>query len=231
LLKPPRTTASKASVAVALAACATTAALAAVPAQAAANAGFNTSLARLASLTNYRFTNVASNDGYKLAISGLVHGPRDWQTNVTAPLKESTYDVNGHGYSLALGHVIPVAFRTPAGLTHLDGEYSAAQGLVGYTHVTGMRISNRGSCKVAGVAGTRYFLRSPRADTKLLVETVSACISKRSGALLSYDVGVPSGSELKTLGAHGMSTSFRVTAVGHVGVIRVPRAHATAAAA
>lgn len=205
-------------------------ALVAAPSAAVANAGFNTSLARLASLTNYRFTNIATNDGYKLEMSGLVHGPRDWQINATVPLKESTYDINGHGYSLALGHVIPVTFKTPEGRRHLDGEYSAAQGLIGYTHVAGMRISNKGSCKVAGLAGARYFLQTPRVDRKLLVETVSACIAKRSGALLSYDVGVPSGSQLGPLHAQGMRASFTVTAIGHVGVIRAPRAHAATAA-
>ena len=219
----------RATVAVGLATCTATVALATValatvPAAATASAGFNTSLARLASLTNYRFANIATNDGYKFEISGLVHGPRDWQTNATEPLKESTYDVNGRGYSLALGHVIPVTFKTPEGLTHLDGEYTAARGLVGFTHVAGMRISNRGSCKVAGMAGTRYFLQSPRAAKKLLVETVSACIAKRSGALLSYGVGVPSGSELGTLRARGISASFTVTVIGHVGVIRAPKA-------
>ena len=186
-----RSLSRRATVAVGLATCAAALALAAVPAAATANARFNTSLARLASLTNYRFTDTSTNDGFKFEISGPVHGPQDWQTNATEPLKVSTYDVNGRGYSLALGHVNPVTFKTPEGLTHLDGEYTAARGLVGYTNVTGMRISNAGSCKVAGVAGTRYFLKTPRVDSRLLVETASACIAKRSGALLAYDVGSP----------------------------------------
>src|SRR5579875_2535517 len=66
-----------------------------------ANAGLNLSLSRLASLTNYSFTNTVSNYGYKLEVDGRVHGPRDWQTNAVLPVKESTYDVNGHGYSVA----------------------------------------------------------------------------------------------------------------------------------
>ncbi len=205
--------------------CLAAAAFAATPAATAATPAFGTNLNRLAGLTNYRFIYSATNDGYKLAITGAVHGPRDWEISATVPLKESTYDINGHGYSLALGYVNPVTFKTPKGLTHLNGEYTAAQSLVGYTHVTGMRISTRGACKVAGVQGTHYELLSPRADRKLLVETVSACIAKRSGALLSFAVSVPSGSVLKTLHARATSGSFTVTSIGHVGVIRTPKAH------
>lgn len=215
-----------------LAACAAAATLAAVTASpAAANAGFNTGLARLAGLQNYSFTTSSSNNGYTFRIQGSVHGPRDWEITSTAPLKESTYDVNGHGYALALGQVIHEAFKTPEGYTHLDGERSAAQGLIGYTHVRGIRIRAKGSCKVAGTAGTVYRLETPTASAHLLLETVSACIAKQSGALLSYTAGIPSGSVLKSTlkGIRGASNSFRVDGIGKVGVIRPPRPHASPA--
>ncbi len=50
----------------------------------------------------------------------------------------------GRGYAVTLGQVIQVSFATPEGLTHLDGEYSSAQSLVGYTHVTGETITTAG---------------------------------------------------------------------------------------
>lgn len=47
-----------------------------------------------------------------------------------------------------------MSFKTPEGLSHLDGEPTYAQALIGCTHVTGMTVSTAGSCDVAGQAGT-----------------------------------------------------------------------------
>ena len=50
------------------------------------------------------------------------------------------------------------------------------------------------ACRVAGKSGTTYYLATPLAAAPLLLETVTACVAKGSGALLSYTAGVPSGS-------------------------------------
>ena len=185
------------------------------------------SLARLASLENYRFTSSASNDGHTFAITGMVHGPTDWEIDTAVPVHETTYDVDGRGYSLVLGQVIPVHFTTPEGLGHLDGERTAAEGLIGFTHVLGIRITTAGSCGVAGRSGTLYHLATPRDAAGLLLETATACVAKGSGALLSYTAGVPSGSAAAAVHVQGATGTFRVVAIGGVGVVRAPTAPPT----
>ena len=191
--------------------------------------GRGLNLARLSSLTNYRFTSTSSNAGATFEITGMVHGPEDWETEATVPVKEATYDVGGRGYSLVLGHVLRVSFKTPAGLTHLDGERTAAEGLIGYTHVRGIRITTKtkGSCRVAGKSGTTYHLVTSRAAASLLVETATACVAERSGALLSYTTGVPSGSAAAAAHVRGATSTFKIEAIGGVGPIRAPKASAT----
>ena len=215
--------------AVALAACPAPIALAVLDPVAAAATRPKLTLERLAGLQNYRFTSSASNGGYTFRLSGIVHGPRDWETRSTLPVKETTYDVNGRGFTLVIGHIVPVTFKTPDGLTHLDGERSAAESLIGYTRVRGIRIATGGSCRVAGRSGTTYHLKTPRNAASLLVETATACVANGSGALLSYTAGVPSGSVLKSVHLRGATLSFKVDGIGTVGVIRAPKAHATAA--
>ena len=82
---------------------------------------------------------------------------------------------------MALGRVLPVRFKTPEGLTHLDGEPTAAEGLIGYTHVRGIRVTTKGPCRVAGKSGTTYYSATPLAAAPLLLETVTACVAKGSG--------------------------------------------------
>lgn len=184
------------------------------------------SAARLGSLTDYSFISKSGNEGYSFTITGQVHDPTDWETNSTSPAV-ANYDVDGHGYSLAVGQVIPVTFKSPDGLTHLNGEVSYAQALIGYTHVTGIRIVTAGSCNVAGVHGTTYEVRSPGADASLLVETATACVADGSGALLSYSSGVPGGSAANATHLTGAETSFTVTAIGGVGAISAPQGSST----
>ena len=181
-------------------------------------------LGALGSLTSYRFTSTASNGGYRLALTGTVHGPEDWEVEATMPVRETTYDVGGRGYAVVLGRVVPVTFRSPDGLSHLDGERTAAEGLIGYTHVAGIRITTKGACHVAGDAGTTYAVATPAASSGLLLETATACVADRSGALLSYTAGVPSGSDAAAYHLKGAVTTFRVEAIGGVGTIRAPKA-------
>ncbi len=179
------------------------------------------SLSRLGSLTNYSFTAAAGNGGYTFTVTGEVHDSTDWETHSTSPAV-TTYDVDGHGYTVALGQVASATFKTPDGLTHLNGEKTYAQALVGYTHVTGIRITTGGTCSAAGVAGTTYQVKSPSADSSLLVETASACVADGSGALLSYSSGVPGGSAANAAHITGATTSFAVDAVGGIGPITAP---------
>lgn len=205
------------------------------PAYAAAKAASSTvssardpfALGRLASLESYRFTSSASNGGATFEIAGMVHGPRDWETDAITPVEERTYDVGGRGYALVLGRIVPVHFKTPEGLSHLDGERTAAEGLIGYTHVRGIRITTKGSCRVAGASGTTYHLATPRDAAGLLLETVTACVSKGSGELLSYSAGVPSGSLATAMHVRGATSTFTVTAIGGVRAIAVPKARPT----
>jgi len=182
------------------------------------------SLSQLASLENYRFTSSSSNEGHTFTITGLVHGPEDWETEATIPVPETTYDVGGHGYALALGHVEPVSFKTPQGYSHLDGERTFATALIGYTHVTGIRITRKGRCRVAGTVGTLYHLATPSTAASVLLETASACVADGSGALLSYRTGAPSGSAVAATPLHGATSSFTVVAIGGVGEITPPTA-------
>ncbi len=196
------------------------------PASAGAAGGGALTLTRLSSLRDYTFTSSSSNAGYTFTTIGQVHDPEDWKTESTFPVAETRYDVGGRGYAFTLGQVIAVSFQTPEGLTHLDGEYSAAESLVGYTHVTGERITTSGSCRVAGESGTVYHLESPSAAASLLVETATGCVAQGSGALLSYTAGVPSGSAAQANNLARASLSFTVTSIGGVGVITAPTAAA-----
>lgn len=206
--------------------CGATGAAAATGAQVSARprSGPGLSLARLASLENYRFTSKSSNDGYSFEITGMVHGPEDWEARATSPVSELTFDVGGRGYAVVLGRVEPVHFSTAEGLTHLDGERTFAQALVGYTHVRGIRIATKGRCQVAGRSGTVYALATPRDAAGLILETASACVATGSGALLSYTSGVPSGSAAAAVNLRGATSTFRVEAVGGVGPISAPKA-------
>jgi len=173
-------------------------------------------LARLGSLTNYSFVSTSGNDGYTFTITGEVHDPDDWETHSTSP-DVTNFDVNGRGYGVALGQVIAGPPQK------LAGETTYAQALIGYTHVTGIRITTGGTCDVAGVQGTTYEVRSPAADASLLVETATACVAKNTGALLSYSSGVPGGSAASAVGISGANISFKLTAVGGIAPIAAPQ--------
>jgi len=192
----------------------------------ASSGGGGLTLTRLGSLTNYSFTSTAGNGGYTFTVTGEVHSPADWETHSTSPAV-TNYDVDGRGYSVAIGQVLPTTFKTSDGLTHLNGETTYAQALMGYTHVTGIRITTAGPCSVAGVQGTTYQVKSPGADAALLVETATACVADGSGALLSYSSGVPGGSAASAVHLKGASTSFTVNAVGGIGPIAAPGAPPT----
>jgi len=194
---------------------------------AASAGGGGLTLARLGSLTNYSFSTSTGNGGYSLTLTGEVHDSTDWETHSTSPAV-TTYDVDGRGYTVALGQVASVTFKTPDGLTHLNGERTYAQALIGYTHVAGIRITTGGACNVAGVAGTTYQVKSPSADASLLVETATACVADGSGALLSYSSGVPGGSAANAAHITGATTSFTVDAVGGIGPIAAPTASSSA---
>ena len=186
----------------------------------ASSGGGALNLARLSSLTDYSFTATAGNAGYTFTVTGEVHDPTDWQTHSATPAV-TNYDVGGRGYAIAIGQVTPVSFKTPEGLTHLDGETTYAQALVGYTHVTGIRIATAGPCRVAGVEGTTYQVKTPGASASLLLETATACVANGSGALLSYSSGV-GGSAASAVHIAGAGTSFTVTAIGGIGPIAAP---------
>ncbi len=189
----------------------------------ASSGGGGLSEARLGSLTDYSFTSTAGNDGYTFTVTGEVHSPTDWENHSTSPAV-TTYDVDGRGYAVAVGQVLPTTFKPPDGLTHLNGETDYAQALIGYTHVTGIRITTAGPCSVAGVRGTTYQVKSPGADASLLVETATACVADGSGALLSYSSGVPGGSAASAVNLKGAAVSFTVDAVGGIGPIAAPDA-------
>jgi hypothetical protein len=180
----------------------------------------------LDSLTNYAFTRIASNSGASFTATGKVHNPTDWEIHTISPAV-TTYDVGGHGYAVTLGQVIHVSFNTPEGVGNLEGEYSFAEQLVGYTHVTGIKITQAGSCSVAGANGTIYHVQSPGADTPILSEAATACVSNGSGALLSYTSGITGGSAANAAHVAGSSNRFTVTAIGGVGPIVVPKASST----
>lgn len=185
------------------------------------------SLARLAGLRNYAFTYNAS--GAAKAV-GRVHSPTDWQLAVTGgPTEVTTYDVNGQGYALVTGftQVERLLFKTPEGFTHLNGERTWAQAFIGATHVTGMRITSAGPCRVAGERGTAYDFKTALAARKIFSLADTACVSRTSGALLSFAEGVTGGSAAGAVGLDGKSQAFTVTALGGVGTIRAPKAPTT----
>lgn len=183
-------------------------------------------IARLGSLTDYSFISRSGNEGYTFTVTGQVHDATDWESHSTSPAV-TNFDVGGRGYGVAIGQVTPVTFKSPDGLTHLNGEATYAQALIGYTHVTGIRVAAAGPCNVAGVDGTTYHVKSPAADASLLVETATACVANGSGALLSYSSGVPGGSAANATHLTGAETSFTVTAIGGVGPISAPAVSST----
>jgi len=181
-------------------------------------------LSRLSALHNYTFTSVATSGVYSLALAGRVHSPSDWEVHSTSPAV-TTYDVGGRGYGVALGQVIHITFNTPEGLTHLSGEQTYAEALVGYTHVTGIKITTAGRCTVAGTPGTTYHVQSP--DASMLSEVAAACVDNSSGALLSYTSGINGGSAAKATHLTGLATKFTVVSIGGVGQIYAPRPRVT----
>lgn len=183
--------------------------------------GSGLTLDRLSSLTNYTYTTVSGNGGYTFTVTGQVHSPTNWQATSSAP-RVTTYDVGGRGYAVALGQVSPVTFRSPQGFSHLAGEYSAAESLVGYTHVAGISITTGGACSAAGASGTTYHVKSPSADASILVETATACVANSTGALLSYTSGVPGGSGAAAIHLAGANITFTVEAIGGVSPISAP---------
>ncbi|MBW4030927.1 MAG: hypothetical protein HIU57_09715 [Acidobacteria bacterium] len=181
------------------------------------------SLSRLSSLKNYTFTTTSTNAGYAFKLTGAVNGPENWETHAISPLRVVTYDVGGRGYTVALGQVRSVSFATPSGSQQLDGEFSAAQALVGFTHVAGIVLTTPGACRVAGVNGTTYRLVTEKSAASLLVESATACVATGTGALLSLESGVPSGSAATAIHLRGATTVFTVDSVGGVRPFRAPR--------
>ncbi len=113
----------------------------------------------------------------------------------------------------------------------LAGCGATAGSLVGCTHVIGERITTSGSCRVAGESGTVFHLESPRGAASLPVQTATGCAAQRSGALLSYTAGVPSGSAARAHHIAGASLRFTLDSIGGVGVITALRALAATPAA
>ncbi len=188
-------------------------------------------VARLGGLIDYAFSYAFGSPSDETAV-GRVHGPTDWALSVTvtphAPTV-TTYDVGGRGYSLVKGlsRVEPVTFKTPEGLTHLNGERAWAQNLVDALHVTGVRVTTVGNCRVAGQRGTLYELRTPTASQGVFALAVRACVSRR-GPLLSLTEGVTGGSTAGALGLRGKTETFTVTSIGRVGTITPPKGSAAA---
>lgn len=181
-----------------------------------------TNLAALTSLRNYSFFYTASNLGASIRSVGAVHDPTDWRL---ATGSVTTYDVGGHGYSVVKGFstIEHTVFHTRFGYQHLNGEQTWGTALLDTTHVTGMRISRGSSCRIAGVPGTVYTLKTPGADKGIFSAADQACVADRSGALLSFAEGVTGGGAAKTLHLSGAHELFEVTGIGRVGVIRAPR--------
>ncbi len=180
-------------------------------------------LARLAGLQNYTFTYSATGG---IHLTGQVHDPTDWEisTAVGAAPSVTTYDVGGQGYSTVAGaaSVQRVPLSNPEGYTTLNGERAWAEAFIGFTHVSGMRVTAAGSCDVAGQPGTAYDFATPSADAGTFSIADQACVARSSGALLSFAEGVTGGSAASAAGLSGRSEVFTVTSVGGVGRIAVP---------
>ncbi len=179
-------------------------------------------LASLASLGDYTFQVVTRSGRYSFEVSGAVHSATDWVVSSKAPAV-TTYDVGGQGWARALGRVSRVHLRTRQGWSHLDGERTYAEGMVGLTHVSGMRLVRAGTCTGAGRAGTSYRFELPGADRGLFDLLASACVADRGGALLFYSQGVAGGKLAGAVHLSGDSYTFRVTSIGHVPAVTVPR--------
>ncbi|HQU26165.1 MAG TPA: hypothetical protein PLS29_03940 [Acidimicrobiales bacterium] len=201
------------------------------PSAVARAAGNDLSVARLSGLRNYSFSYVVGSPSQEAAV-GRVHGTTDWQLTVTVGARTpsvTTYDVGGHGYSQVKGFasIEPVTFATPEGFTHLNGEHTWAQALVDALHVTGVRVTTAGTCRVAGQRGTLYVLKTPTASEGVFSLTDRACV-ERSGPLLSFAEGVTGGSAAGAIGLTGRSETFTVTSIGRIGVVRAPKGSASA---
>jgi hypothetical protein len=183
-------------------------------------------LTRLASLSNYSFQIVTVSGRYSFEVTGEVHGPTDWRISSKAPAT-TTYDVEGQGWSVALGHVSRVRLRSPQGWSHLAGERTFAQGLMDLTHVTGMKVVAGAACTGAGRAGTTYRLELPAADKAIFDLLGSACVARQGGALLYYHQGVAGGTAAGSVHLTGDAYTFSVTSIGHVGAIAAPRPQVT----
>jgi hypothetical protein len=196
---------------------------AAVSSTSSPSSGGGFTLATLAGLRNYTFTYSATGG---IDLTGRVHDPTDWETSdsVGAAPAVTTYDVGGQGYSTVAGFasVQHVSLSTPEGYTTLNGEHTWAEAFIGFTHVTGIRVTAAGSCDVAGQSGTTYDFATPSADAGTFSIADQACVARSSGALLSFAEGVTGGSAASTAGLSGRSEDFAVTSVGGVGPIAAP---------
>jgi hypothetical protein len=176
-------------------------------------------------LTNYAFTYSALHQGVQFKNSAEVHSLTDWSLTSTSPAV-TIYDINGHGYSVFDSIRSPDSFTNPEGATTLAGEPTWAKALIDDTHITAVRVTEAGSCSVAGASGTIVVVRSPSASRSIFALDIRACIDTASGALLSYNQGVVGGSAPTAVGLKGASEVWTVTAIGGVGAIKLPTASA-----
>ncbi len=193
-------------------------------ARSAPNAKVVFQLGRLAGLTNYTFVYQATNNGARIVTSGRVHALTDWVLTTTVGPKVTIFDVNGRGISRISGSGLAtrMRFKSPDGADTLNGEYVSAKGLIGVTHITGVRILRAGSCGAAGVRGTLYDLKSPANASRILRLGWQACIADGSGSLLTFVSGVKGGAAANAIHLAGAGTSFEVTSIGGVGPIVAP---------
>ena len=181
-------------------------------------------LAKLESLQDYTFTSKNLAGTVSMTWTGKVHSPTDWEVQTDAPAV-TTYDVDGQGTSVAIGQVEPVHLQTSQGVNHLFGEPAFAEQLFGYTHVSGITITQGAPCTVAGASGVTFHVQAPNAS--IVNESAQACVETSSGALLSYQGGVTGGSAANATGVSGHGMSFTVTSIGGVGPISAPAASAS----
>lgn len=182
-------------------------------------AGFD--LQQLSSITNYAFTSSVVDEPTRVTqIEGRVHSPTDWMATVTGiPLNGVVfYDIDGEGREEKGGHVSPVAFRSPDGASHLQGEGYYARVLLYDVEQMGLRLMPDRGCEVAGVSGRNYDLGHPPGSS--FIEQGSVCLADGSGALLIYFLRRPTSA---SSGTNGVTiSSFSITQVGGVGTISSP---------
>lgn len=192
------------------------------PTTPAAVADAQLTLARLAGLRNYSFQMVSVSGRYSFEVTGEVHSPTDWRLSSRSPAT-TTYDVDGQGWSVALGRVSRLHLRSPQGWSHLGGERTYAQGLVDLTHVTGMKLVAGAPCAGAGRSGTTLRFELPAADKGIFELAASACVARQGGALLYYRQAVAGGAAAGAVHMTGDAYTFRVTSIGNVGPIAAPK--------